>query len=205
MLSTAALRARSDMERLIIVCEKRRELDIAELAQAAGFEVAEVWGEESLQNREPPAGCVFCIAVKDKIRRAQIAEFLRKKNAKFASLIHPSCEISKFADIGEGAVIEPFCMVSANAVLGEFCLVESHSLIGHNASVGKCSNIGSHCDITGFCQIGEFCEIRHGAAIIPNVKIGNNVIVGENSAVIKSAKDFEKICGIPARKIGAVE
>ena len=193
------------MERLIIVCEKSREPDLLELAQAAGFDAAEFCEEDSMQSREPPAGSLFCIAVKDKIRRAQIAEILRKKNAKFASLIHPSCEISKFANIGEGAVIEPFCMVSANAVLGGFCLVESHSLIGHNADVGKFSNIGSHCDITGFCRIGEFCEIGHSATIIPNVKIGSHVVVCENSAVIKSAKDFEKICGIPARKIGAGE
>ena len=193
------------MAHLIIVCEKSRERGLIELAQAAGFANAEVWLEEGLASREPPPGCVFCAAIKDAKKREEIAEILRKKNAKFASLIHPSCEISKFAAIGEGAVIEPFCMVSANAQVGEFCVIESHSQIGHNANVGAFSNIGPHCDITGFCQIGKFCEIGGASSFVPNVKIGRGVKVMANSAVIKSAKDFEKIGGVPARKIGAEE
>ena len=193
------------MQRLVIVCEKSRECDLIELAQASGFACAEAWGEEGLASRELPEGCVFCVAIKDVKRREKAANFLREKNAKFASLIHPSCEVSKFAAIGEGAVIEPFCMVSANAQVGEFCIIKSHSQIGHNANVGAFSNIGSHCDITGFCKIGKFCEIEDAAAIIPDVKIGCGARVKANSAVIKSAKDFETVGGIPARKIGSVE
>ncbi|MBR4597007.1 MAG: acetyltransferase [Opitutales bacterium] len=191
------------MESLIIVCEKPDAQNALELAADAGFGGAQTWLEEDVENCEIPAASLFCVAIKDAKKREKIADFLRKGGAKFASIIHPSCEISKFAKIGEGALVEPFCLVSANAKLGDFCVVQSHSLIGHNAEVGAFSNIGSHCDITGFCKIGEFCEIEDGAVLIPNVKIGAGVRVVANSAAIKSAKDFETIGGIPARKIGA--
>lgn len=183
----------------IIVCEDAFGLDVFCFAKSAG------WSAEGflspapiknfpaarlgiLENYAPQENDEFCIAIKDIKKRAAAADYLKGKNANFAKIIHPTCEISAFSEISQGVVIAPFCLISAGAKIGEFSIIESHSQIGHDASVGAFSNIGSHCDITGFCQVKDRCGIGSGCALVPNVKIASDVKIKANSTLLSSKR-----------------
>lgn len=183
----------------IIVCEDDFGLDVFCFAKSAGWSVSGFLSPTAIknfpaeylgimENYSPQAEDVFCIAIKDIKKRIAAADFLKRKNAKFAKIIHPTCEVSRLSEISQGAIIAPFCLVSAGAEIGEFAVIESHSQIGHNASAGAFSNIGSHCDLTGFCKVGDRCDIASGCALVPKVKIASDVKIKANSAIISSKR-----------------
>lgn len=183
----------------IIVCEDDFGLDVFCFAKSAGWNASgflspapiknfPVESLGPLENYAPQAEDEFCLAIKDIKKRIAAADFLKGKNAKFAKIIHPSCEVSRFSEISQGVIAAPFCLVSAGAKIGEFSIVESHSQIGHNASAGAFSNIGPHCDLTGFCQVGDRCDIGSGCALVPKVKIASDVKIRANSTVLSSKR-----------------
>lgn len=183
----------------IIVCEDDFGADVFCFAKSAGWNASAILSPSQIkslplqnlgqvENYTSQEDDVFCIAIKDIERRIEVVSFLKSKNAKFATIIHPTCEISNHAEISEGVIITPFCLISANTSIGEFTIIESNTQIGHDAKIGNFSNIGSHCDITGFCKVENRCDIGNGCALIPNVKITSDVKIKANSTLVSSKR-----------------
>jgi UDP-N-acetylglucosamine acyltransferase len=66
--------------------------------------------------------------------------------------IHPSCVISKEAEIGEGVSIGPFCVISGRVRIGSGTKLESHVTVGHEFGVvelGKNNHLCSGAAVGG--------------------------------------------------------
>lgn len=132
--------------------------------------------------------------------KKQVVTTLKEKGSKFATIIHPTALINKFAEIGEGVIITPRSNVNANAKVGDFVSILG-SGIGHDAAIGNFSTLSGRCSINGHVQVGEMVYVACGVSIAPSKKIGNGATIGIGSVVISNVKPSVTVFGNPAKKI----
>ena len=125
--------------------------------------------------------------------------------SKFATIIHPTAVISKFAEIGNGVTIQPFVSVGQNVKIGNHVQIFAQSLIGHNAILHDYSYVANNACIGASLILDEGAYLGTNATTIENIKIGKWSVVGMGSVVIKPVDDYSKVVGNPAREIGKVK
>lgn len=116
-----------------------------------------------------------------------LARWLSYRTRKITGIdIHPAAKIGKgvFIDHGMGLVI------GETAVVGDYCVLYHNVTLGSNTfeKVDRHPKIGNH------------VIIYAGAKIIGNIQIGDHSIVAANAVVVKDAKPYSKLIGVPAHK-----
>lgn len=125
---------------------------------------------------------------------------MKKRGAKFTSIIHPTAFISDYSKVGEGIVMYPNSGINVNTTVGNFVTFLSSGM-GHDASIGDYSTISSYCDITGGVKIGRRVFLGSHVTIIPQRKIGDDSYVSAGSVVMTNVKQGTHVYGNPARKM----
>lgn len=153
-----------------------------------------------IQTWIPKENEYFACALAFPVVKQKVVGMLKEKGAQFATLIHPTALINKYAEIGEGVVVTPRSNINANAVVGNFVSVLG-SGIGHDAVVGDFSTLSGRCSINGHVKIGKLVYVACGVSIAPAKKIGDGATVGIGSVVISNIKPGVTVFGNPAKKI----
>tara|TARA_B100000787_G_scaffold33215_1_gene22763 strand:+ start:4396 stop:5559 length:1164 start_codon:yes stop_codon:yes gene_type:complete len=118
---------------------------------------------------------------------------LKKKDIKFANIIHKSAYISKLSIIGEGNIIfanvrlAPFCSLGNNNVLSASCSIE------HNNIIGNHNTFGPGVLFSGSCTIGDTNKFGTMIGVEPNVKIGSNNIIASSQVISTKLGDSKLI------------
>lgn len=97
---------------------------------------------------------------------------------KLISIIHPSVKVSKWAGIGEGAIMQKFCIVMPDVVIGDFFISNGFVGIGHDAVIGDYVHMNPHVVISGETVIG----LR---ATVLTSRIGDGVVIGACALITK--------------------
>lgn len=124
---------------------------------------------------------------------------------RFATLIHPTAVVSKFAKIGYGTCIQPFVSVGPNTQIGNHVQIYAQSLVGHGATLEDYSYVANNACIGADVHLKEGAYLGTNCTTLEFISIGRWSIVGMGSVVLKSVPDFTKVAGNPAREIGKVE
>lgn len=132
--------------------------------------------------------------------KSKVVTMLKNRGARFATLIHPTALINKYAEIGEGVIVTPRSNINANAKVGNFVSILG-SGIGHDASIGDWSTLSGRCSINGHVTIGEKVYVACGVSIAPSKKIGDGATVGIGSVVISNVKSGTTVFGNPAKRL----
>ena len=140
----------------------------------------------------------FIIAIGNNTVRQNIA---KKYPLNFATLIHPSAIVSKYAQLAKGTVVMPLCVINSHAKIGEHCIINTSSVIEHDANVNNYTHISPNATLCGTVNIGENCHIGAGATIINNITICDNCIIGAGAAVTNDIIENGTYVGVPAQKI----
>ncbi len=138
------------------------------------------------------------------MRRRAIIEGLGIAAQRFATVVHPSARVSRFATLGHNVLIMAGVVITSNAVIGNHVCVLPNSVVHHDTSVGDWALIGSGVTIAGGCTIGENCYIGSASSIINGVSVGALALVGMGATVIASVPSGAMVAGNPARRIGTV-
>lgn len=120
-------------------------------------------------------------------------------NNRYFTFIHPSCVISRSAEIGVGSAIMANCVINSNVQIGSHCTVHSNSLIGHDTSLGDYNFIAAHNVVGSNNRVGESNFFGLNSTFNNYLEIGNNCFVGMASNVIKNIKSNSKVYGNPAK------
>ncbi|HEX8384143.1 MAG TPA: NeuD/PglB/VioB family sugar acetyltransferase [Sphingomonas sp.] len=152
-----------------------------------------------LDDYRPEPGDLFTLAVGAPRTKKALAERLRTRGARFATVIHPSAVTSPTAKLGEGVIVGTHAGPGVDTVLGDFVTLNSYSGIGHDAAVGDFTTISGHVDITGGTQIGEGVFIGSNSSILPRVRIGDWANVGAGSIVYRTIKSGQTVYAPPAK------
>lgn len=126
------------------------------------------------------------IAIGDGIRRSEVDNILRNKQANFGSVIHPTALISTSSHWGDGAIVAPHVVVTSDVEVGRHAHMNIATSIGHDVKIGNFVTLSSHIDVTGGCEVGDFGFLGSGACILPNCKIAPKSRIGAGCVVTRS-------------------
>ena len=155
----------------------------------------------SLTDFQPKSTDSLLIAIGNPATKKRVAEQLRDKGGRFASLIHPRAAVSRSAKLDEGVVLCPLSAVSADARVGRLVIVNLLSSVGHDARVGDYCTLSAHVDLTGFTVLGEGVLVGSGARLVPKVKVGDGATIGAGATVYRSVAAGTTAYTAPAKVI----
>lgn len=142
----------------------------------------------------------FVIAVAIPTTKKRIVGKLKSKNARFATIIHPTAIVSQFCTLGEGLVITPNAKISPNVIIGDYVTILGSGL-GHDSKIGDFCTITGNCSISGHVVLDEGVFIGSNSCIAPKKKIGAWAFVGMGSMVISNVRPDTKVMGNPAKRL----
>ena len=124
---------------------------------------------------------------------------------RFATIIHPTAVISKFAHIGYGTCIQPFVSVGPNTKIGNHVQIYAQSLIGHGSKLDDYAYVANNACIGADVHLREGAYLGTNSTSLEFVKFGKWSITGIGAVVLKDVPDYAKMVGNPARQIGSVK
>ena len=144
----------------------------------------------------------FLIAIGANVEiKKNIINKLKKKCAKFLSLIHPTALIAGNSIIGEGAIICPYCIVSDSVELDNFVTMTFYSSCGHDSKVGKYCILSPYAIVTGSGVLEDEVFLGTHSTVIPGTKVGYKSKVSANSVVTRDVSANRTVIGVPGKAI----
>jgi len=143
----------------------------------------------------------FIIAIGDIDIKKRAVSRLKKRGAKFISLIHPTALIIPTAKIGEGVVICPYCLVSDNVQLDDFVMVNAYAICGHDVKVGKYCILAPYSVVAGSGILEDEVFLGIHSTVIPGKKVGYKAKVSANSVVMRDVPLKQLVLGVPGKNI----
>jgi len=140
----------------------------------------------------------FVMAIGDNYIRKKIDELFQ---IKWYTAQHPSAEVSKYAEIGNGTVIMANAVINHSAKIGRHCIINTASIIEHDCRLHDYVHISPSATLGGTVTIGKCTHIGLGANIINNIAICKDCIIGAGAVVIKDINENGTYVGVPAKKI----
>lgn len=144
---------------------------------------------------------LFICAVGDPETKLAMAERLKSKGGRFATLIHPSAIVGQRSTIGEGSILCPRATVTADASVGAHVAINIFSSVGHDAVLGDGCTLSAFCDVTGKARLGRGVFMGSHAAVLPGVCVGDFARVGAGSIVLRKVKPRTTVMGVPAKTV----
>lgn len=141
----------------------------------------------------PQAACI--VAIGDNALRKKVTAFTRHR---FTRAVHPSCVVSNFANVEEGAMLLHGVIVQAFAKIGRHSILNTGARIDHDCLIGDYAHIAPGAVLCGRVQVGEGALIGAGAVLLPGVKVGAWAVVGAGSIVTKDVGEGRTVKGNPA-------
>ena len=118
---------------------------------------------------------------------------------KFATVISPLAHISKYAEIGEGTVIQAGVNVSSATKVGCFCKLNSYCNVMHDNVIGDYTTIAPNAVLLGRVTTGKSSYIGANSTILPNISIGSGSTVGAGAVVTRDVAESVIVKGVPAK------
>jgi sugar O-acyltransferase (sialic acid O-acetyltransferase NeuD family) len=147
----------------------------------------------------PQPGDLLTLAIGAPRTKKLVAERLKVRGARFATVIHPSAITSPTCRMGEGVIVGTHAGPGVDTVLGDFVTINSYSGVGHDAVIGAYTTLSGHVDVTGGTLIGEGVFVGSNASILPRVKIGDWASIGAGSIVYRTIRAGATVYASPAK------
>lgn len=108
----------------------------------------------------PQTGDMFTLAVGDPAMKRRLVEKLRVRDARFATVIHPSACTSTTTKFGEGVTVGAYSGPGVDTVIGDFVTLNSYSGVGHDTHIGSFTTISGQVDITACVLAKAFSSVQ---------------------------------------------
>lgn len=140
----------------------------------------------------------FIIGIGNNEKRKKEAELLKLP---WYTAIHPSVQIGKSVEIGEGTVIMANAVINPDVKIGSHCIINTAACIDHDVVIGNYTHISPNAAIAGKSSIGEECHIGIGSSVIDNISICSGVKTGAGAVVPEDISVPGVYVGVPARMV----
>ncbi len=140
---------------------------------------------------------VFAIGLLE-VKR-QIIDCLKRKSAKFLTVVHPTAQLAETATLGEGVIICPFATVSEHARIGDFAMLQLYASCGHDTQVGKHCILCPYATLNGFAVLEDEVFLATHATVTPSCRVGHHSKVSANSVVTRDVAPHSLVYGVPGQ------
>ena len=120
---------------------------------------------------------------------------------RFANLIHPDVQLSRFVELGCGNIICAGTIITVNIKIGNHVIINLDCTVGHDTVIGDYVTCAPAVNISGQVEIEEGCDIGTNTAIIQGKKIGRWSIIGAGAVVSRDIPPSCTAVGVPAKPI----
>jgi sugar O-acyltransferase (sialic acid O-acetyltransferase NeuD family) len=147
--------------------------------------------------------CKIFIAIGDNWIRKKVMDKIVEivPNIDFATTIHPSAQIGKNVQIGNGTAIMAGAIINSATTIGNFTIINTKASIDHDCKMLNFSSLAPNVTTGGSVSIGEFSAISIGATIKHGISIGKHSVIGAGALLMKNCGDNLIMYGIPAKEI----
>ena len=170
----------------------------AEENRVAGFPWQVIGNTESLlDSHQEFEACV--IGIGHNKTRWEKQGILKKAGARMPPLVHPNATVSRYAELGDGAVVMAKAVINPFAKVGDACIVNTGSTVDHDCILSEAVHVSPGANLGGGVEVGAQSWVGIGACVRQYLKIGSGVTIGAGAAVVKDVRDHQTVVGIPAR------
>ncbi len=148
---------------------------------------------------EPKKHLVTVAIGESKVREKIVTEQL-PIYTKYITLIHPTAIISKWNQIGEGAIICAGTIITCDVTIGRFAHLNLQTTIGHDCVIGDYFTTAPNVNISGNCSIDKHVYFGTASVIKQGLSVAKNTTIGMGAIVTKDIREESQIwVGNPAK------
>jgi sugar O-acyltransferase (sialic acid O-acetyltransferase NeuD family) len=207
------MKSNNQTKQIIIIGASGHGKEVAWLAEECGFQVKgflddnpELEGKSVNQHKIlgnvssalTHKSAMFIVAIgvpriRKKIveRLNQIGEFC------FATLIHPTVQMSDKVQIGEGTIICSNSILTIDITIGEHCHLNLATTVSHDSQIEDFCTLAPQALISGNVKLQQGVEIGAGASVRQGISIGSGALVGMGSVIVKDVTSNTVYVGNP--------
>ena len=119
----------------------------------------------------------------------------------FATCIHPSAQIGRCVEIGEGTVVMAGAVINSGTQVGRHCIVNTSARVDHDSVLGDFVSVAPGATLGGNVHVGEYSAISLGANVIHGITIGHDTVIGAGAVVVRDVDSNVVAYGVPARVV----
>ncbi|GAA2150934.1 acetyltransferase [Kitasatospora kazusensis] len=135
--------------------------------------------------------------------RSDLADRLRLPDDRYATVVHPSAQVARRAEVGHGSVLLAQAVVTARAEIGAHVAVMPQTVLTHDTEVAELVTLASGVRLGGGVRLARGCYLGAGALVREFTKVGEWSLVGMGSVVLHDVPPQEVWAGAPARFLRA--
>ena len=146
--------------------------------------------------------CYFQIILgnpQDLFIKKRFVQHLKIEMHHYATLVHPSAWVSRYAVIGRDTFVMPNSTIMPNVKVGDHVDVSSNVFIAHDTQIGDYVGMANSASIAGRVRIEEGAFIGANSSIKEDITIGQWSLIGLGSVVYKDIPSYQVWAGNPAK------
>ena len=201
MTSLVVLGAGSMAVEVLEIAELSGEFEVIGFVVNSGDAPAELEGRPVYRSSAFPLGPGDCRLVGGIVstRRRAFVEELAAQGYEFATVIHPSAQVSRRARVGAGCVIHPGVIVASNTTIEDHVLINRGALIGHDNRIEPFTTIGPGANLAGALTVGPGAYLGVGCVVRDHLTVGPGAVVAAGAVVVKDVAAHTLCAGVPAK------
>lgn len=131
--------------------------------------------------------------------RLKLFNYFSEKGYRFASVLSPQANISKYINLAEGVQVMKGALIQTNVSIGKNTIINTGVIVDHDCKIGCHNHIAPGAVLCGGVITAQQVHIGTGANVTQGISIGENAVVGAGVSIVRNVITNQIIIPAPNR------